>query len=163
MWNEGLFWTVWRAQPGNFSSHYAAFSKGQPRTLRTGHCCSTPLCEFWLPIPFTINIANISGLLPIYRSWLWIYLFKIYRQYIGTGCTRSAVKILKVSTISQVSNVGGLMSNVKCWVSNQNIKEESLSTSANADSNSVNIKNIKVARSFKFGLKYQIMSNVSAV
>ena len=105
MWNEGLFWTVWKAQPGNFSSHYAAFSKGQPLTLRTGHCCSTPLCEFWLPIPFTINIANISGLLPIYRSWLWIYLFKIYRQYIGTGCTRSAVKILKVSTTSRDSKM----------------------------------------------------------
>ena len=42
--------------------------------------------------------TNISELSPIHRNWLWIHLLKIYRQFIGTGCTRSVVKILKVFT-----------------------------------------------------------------
>ena len=57
--------------------------------------------SLWVLISYTIYNKYrqyIGTLLPIYRSWLWIYLFKIYRQYIGTGCTRSVVKILKVFT-----------------------------------------------------------------
>ena len=35
-----------------------------------------------------ISLWNISA---IYRKWLYIYLCEIYRQYIGTDCTRSAL------------------------------------------------------------------------
>ena len=46
---------------------------------------------FWLT-PFlaswNMSLWNISA---IYRDWLHKYLYEIYRQYIGTGCTRSAL------------------------------------------------------------------------
>ena len=35
-----------------------------------------------------LTFWNITA---IYQDWLYIYLCEIYRQYIGTGCTRSAL------------------------------------------------------------------------
>ena len=65
----------------------------------TFNLCTTSMTSYVEPrtvldsVKSSINISEPS---PIYRNWLWIYLLKIYRQYIGTGCTRSAVKILTV-------------------------------------------------------------------
>ena len=63
--------------------------------------CTTSMTSYVEPrivLESVKTSTNISELSPIHRNWLWIHLLKIYRQFIGTGCTRSVVKILKVFT-----------------------------------------------------------------